>query len=94
MTASQETAATDKKAKLTVSTLSGDYTHEFPVHQKLQVVVDQTVAHLHLVAEGEWVLEHNGTQLQLDQTIEQTGLKDGDVLTLSSEEGGGGSERQ
>ena len=84
----------DKKVTLTISTLSGDDTHDFPEHHKLQVVVDQTIEKLKLVGEGPWVLEHNGTELSLEQTIKDAGLKDGDVLTLNPQEGGGGSERQ
>lgn len=84
----------DKKVKLTISTLSGDYPHDFPPHQKLQVVVEQTIAQLKLEGEGPWVLEYAGKELSLEETIEQAGLKSGDVLTLSPEEGGGASERQ
>lgn len=84
----------DKKITLTISTLSGDYTHDFPPRQKLQVVVEQTVAQLKLEGEGPWVLEHNGVELSLQQTIEAAGLKDGDILTLNQEEGGGASGRQ
>ena len=84
----------DKKVSLTVSTIeAGDYVHEYPIHQKLQVVVDQTIAHLNLVGDGPWILEHDGAELSLTETIEQAGLKDGDVLTLSGQEGGGGSDR-
>jgi len=83
----------DKKVTLTISTLSGDYTHDFPEHQKLQVVVDQTIDKLKLVGEGPWILEQDGTELSLEQTIKDAELKDGDVLTLNPQEGGGGSER-
>jgi hypothetical protein len=84
----------DKKVTLTISTLSGDYTHDFPEHQKLQVVIKQTIEKLELTGDGPWILEHNGVELSPEQTIEQAGLKDGDVLTLNPQEGGGGSERQ
>jgi hypothetical protein len=94
MTPEADQANEDKKVTLVVSTLSGDYTHAFPGHQKLEVVVQKTVEKLKLVGEGPWILEHQGTELQLDQTIESAGLKDGDILTLSPQEGGGGSERQ
>lgn len=84
----------NKKVTLTISTLSGDYTHDFPPHQKLQVVAEQTVHELKLEGPGPWILEHNGVELSLQQTIEQAGLKDGDIMTLNQEEGGGASERQ
>jgi hypothetical protein len=83
-----------KKVSLTVSTLSGDYSHDFPEHQKLQVVIEQTIRELKLTGDGPWILEHNGVELSPDQTVEGAGLKDGDVLTLNPQEGGGGSERQ
>ena len=84
----------DKKVTLTISTLSGDHTDDFPEKQKLQVVVEQTIEKLSLVGEGPWILEHDGAELTLTQTIEEAGLSDGDVLTLNPQEGGGGSERQ
>lgn len=84
----------DKKVTLTISTLSGDYTDDFPEHQKLQVVIEQTVDKLNLQGDGPWILEKDGVELSPEQTIERAGLKDGDVLTLNSQEGGGGSERR
>ena len=83
-----------KKVTLTISTLSGDYTHDFPEHQKFQVVIAQTIDALELEGDGPWILEKDGIELSHEQTIEQAGLKDGDVLTLNPQEGGGGSERQ
>jgi hypothetical protein len=84
----------DKKVTLTISTLSGDYTHDFPEQQKLQVVIDQTIEKLKLTGEGPWILEHNGVELSPTATIKAAGLKDDDVLTLNPQEGGGGTERQ
>jgi hypothetical protein len=83
----------DKKITLTVSTLSGDYTDDFPRKQKLQVVVHKAIMEIHLEGPGPWILEHDGTELPQDQTIENAGLKDGAVLTLNPQEGGGGSRR-
>jgi hypothetical protein len=84
----------DKKVTLTVSTIdAGDYTHDYPIHQKLEVVVQQTIEHLKIVGDGPWILELDGNELPLTETIEQSDLKDGDVLTLSGQEGGGGSNR-
>ncbi len=84
----------DTKVELTISTLSGDFTHEFESHQKLQVVVEQAAAKLELEGDGPWILEHEGKELSLQDTIAQSQLKSGDVLTLSPEEGGGASKRQ
>jgi predicted RNase H-like nuclease (RuvC/YqgF family) len=85
------TAHTEKKVELTISTLNGDYSHEFQSHQKLQVVVTQTIKKLELVGEGPWLLEKNGVELDQELTVEEAGLKSGDVLTLNPQEGGGGS---
>lgn len=81
----------DKKITLTVSTLSGDYTDEFRPRQKLKVVVEKAIKEIPLEGPGPWILEHEGTELSQDQTIEEAGLKDGAVLTLNPQEGGGGS---
>ena len=83
----------DKKITLTVSTLSGDYTDDFPPKQKLQVVVEKAIKEIPLEGAGPWILEHEGTELSQDQTIEDAGLEDGAVLTLNPQEGGGGSRR-
>ena len=80
----------DKKVTLTISTLSGDYNHDFKPDTQLKEVVDETIKKLKLAGEGPWILEHNGHVLNQEQTIEQAGLKDGDVLTLNPQEGGGG----
>lgn len=85
------THGSDKKVTLIISTLSGDYTHDFPEHQKLQVVIQQTIDALQLQGSGPWILEKDGVELDPGQTIEEAGLKDGDVLTLNPQEGGGGS---
>lgn len=83
----------DHKVTLTISTLSGDYTDDFPARQKLQAVVERTVAKLHLVGNSPWVLERGGVELDQGLTIESAELTNGDVLTLSPPEGGGGSGR-
>ena len=83
----------DKKITLTVSTLSGDYTDDFPPKQKLQAVVGKAIEKIPLQGEGPWILEHDGTELSQDQTIEEAGLEDGAILTLNQEDGGGGSSR-
>ncbi len=83
----------DKKITLTVSTLSGDYSDEFPPKQKLKVVVEKAINEIRLEGPGPWILEHEGTELSQDRTIEDAGLEDGDVLTLNPQDGGGGSGR-
>ena len=83
----------DKKVTLTITTLEGDYTHDFPENQKLTVVVKKTIDELKLQGEGPWILEKGGVELDQELTIAQASLKDGDVLTLNPQEGGGGSER-
>ena len=84
----------DKKVTLTISTLSGDFTHDFKSGAELTEVVEKAIKRLKLVGEGPWILEHNGRTLNQEQTIKQAGLKDGEVLTLNPQEGGGGSSRQ
>jgi hypothetical protein len=84
----------EKKVELTITTLSGDFEHRFDDDETLQAVVDETIKHLKLVGEGPWVLEFNGVELPLGQTIEQAKLDNGNVLTLNPQEGGGGSERE
>ncbi len=83
----------DNKVTLTVITLSGNYTDEFNVHQKLQHVIDKTFTKLHIQpAQGEvWVLTYNGTELNPAQTIEEARLPNGAQLQLAPKEGGGGS---
>lgn len=83
----------DKRITLTVSTLSGDHTDEFPPKQKLKVVVEKAIKEIALEGRGPWILEHEGTELSQDHTIEAAGLEDGDILTLNPQEGGGGTRR-
>lgn len=47
----------DKKVTLTVSTLSGDHTDEFPPKQKLKVVVEKAIKEIPLEGPGPWILE-------------------------------------
>lgn len=83
--------AATKRVTLTISSLSGDYTHAFEEHAKLSHVVEQAVKKIPLTGEGPWILEYNGRVLNQQETIKQAELKDDDVLTLNPEEGGGGS---
>lgn len=85
----------EKPNKLTLSivTLSGNYSDEFNVHQKLQHVVDATFKELGIQpAPGEeWLLKNGDTTLTLTQTIEDAKLQDGTTLMLAPREGGGGT---
>ncbi len=97
MAAGEVEAGNDRKMRLTISTLNGDFTDDFPEHMRLQKVVDKAIEKLKLVGNGPWVLELDGKELDLNQTIEHAekeGLDEGDVLTLNTEEGGGGSDRE
>jgi hypothetical protein len=87
----EQQSAAEKKITLTISTLSGDYTHPFAEDVKLKHVVKKTIDELRIVGEGPWILEYDGAELDQEQTIKHAKLKDGDVLTLNPEEGGGGS---
>lgn len=84
--------AKDSKITVTVTTLSGNYTDEFNIHQKLQHVVDKAFHALHIVpAEGEvWELRYNNVVLNLPQNLEEAGIPDHATLTLAPQEGGGG----
>jgi hypothetical protein len=82
------------KVTLTVSTLSGDFTHAFKRDDTLDEVVVRTIHKLKLVGDGPWVLEHDGVVLDQTQTVGHAGLQDGAVLTLNPQEGGGGSRGQ
>ena len=78
-------AKPNRKLTLTITTLhGGDYTHAFRSEQQLTDVVKGTIKKLKLAGEGLWILEHDGSVLNQEQTIVQAGLKDGDVLTLKS----------
>jgi hypothetical protein len=78
---------------LTVQTLSGTVEHQFNVHEKLQTVVDFTVAKLKLkLPPGEiWELRLGSNLLDLSQTIAQAGVPDHAVLKLAPRESGGGA---
>jgi predicted RNase H-like nuclease (RuvC/YqgF family) len=90
----EDAASSDaaRKVELTVSTLSGDYTHAFAEHDKLEHVIEKTIKALELQGEGPWILEFDGRELSHSETIKEAKLQDGDVLTLNPQGGGGGSE--
>src|SRR5690348_5725549 len=83
----------ENKVTLTVITLSGNYSDDFNVHQRLQHVVDKTFEELTITpAPGEqWVLRYNNVVLDLARTIGDAGIPDGATLELAPVEGGGGA---
>ena len=81
------------KVTLTVITLSGNYSDEFNVHQRLQHVIDKAFNELTIKpAPGEqWVLRYNNAVLDPNRTIEEAAIPDGAMLELAPVEGGGGA---
>ncbi len=73
-----------KKDKILVKVLIENdklYTHEFNLNQKLQVIVNQTLEHLNITSENRELKREDGTPvLDLTQTVEETGLRDGETL--------------
>ena len=78
--------------RLTVETLSGNFTDEFAIDQKLQDVIDKAFRSLEIKPNpGEtWVLQYEGADLDPQSTIVDSKIADGAILTLAPEEGGGG----
>jgi TUG ubiquitin-like domain len=82
----------EHKIHLTIETLSGKYEHAFNPHDKLQLVVDETLKHLKIKpAPGDiWQLQYNGATLTLSLTIMEAHIPNNAVLTLATKESGGG----
>ena len=82
------------QVRLTVVTLSGNYSDTYNRHQKLDHVVSTTLKELGVQPPpGEvWILTYNGDILDQSRTIESYQLPDGAVLQLAAKEGGGGGE--
>ena len=74
-----------KKDKITITVrIENDrvYTHDYNPNQKLQVVVNQTLEHLGITAEGRQLRRDDGSPLNdLILTIEDAGIRDGEILT-------------
>ena len=85
--------AKENKITITVTSLSGNYTDEFNIHQKLQHVMDKAFEALHIVpaAGEEWQLRYNDVVLSLTQSLEDAKIPNHAKLTLAPREGGGGS---
>jgi hypothetical protein len=83
--------AKDKKIKVDVVTLSGDYSHKYDDDTLLSVVVADAVKHLKLVTDDTWILEFDGQPVSANLTLMAAGVKDGDELEYHAPEGGGGS---
>jgi hypothetical protein len=82
------------RVHLKIVTLSGNFSHEFNVHDRLQLVVDETLKHLHIIpAEGEvWILSLHDRDVDLKKTIEQEHIPNDATLKLAAKEGGGGAQ--
>lgn len=82
----------EHKIHLAIETLSGKYQHAFNPNDKLQQVVDDTLDHLKIKpAPGDvWQLQYNGVTLTLSLTISEAHIPDHAVLTLATQESGGG----
>ena len=72
------------KNKLTIGVLIEEdklYKEEYPVNQKIQVIVNKTCEHLGITPEGRELKREDGTVIQdFKQTIEDVGLYDGENL--------------
>jgi len=73
-----------KEKKLTVKVLIENdqvFADEYNSNQKIQVIVNKTLAHLKIEAEGRELRREDGTPiLDLNQTIEELGVTIGEVL--------------
>lgn len=73
-----------KKEKLTIKVLiEGDkaFTDEYNANQKIQVIVNKTLAHLKINSEGRELRREDGTPiLDLGKTIEDIGILEGECL--------------
>lgn len=81
------------KISITVVSLSGNFTDEFNIHQKLRHVMDKAFEALHIVpAQGEeWQLRYNDAVLNLDESIEDAKIPNHAKVTLAPREAGGGA---
>ena len=79
---------------ITVASLSGAYSDEFDIGQKLQDVIDKAFLSLDIKpAPGEdWQLSYEGRVLGPQTTIEEQKIPDGATLRLAVREGGGGCQ--
>ena len=86
--------AKPQQIHLTVQTLSGPFTGDFEVDQKLQDVINKAFLSLDIKpAPGEvWELSYGGVRLDPQTTIEENHLPEGATLLLAPHEGGGGQE--
>ncbi len=73
-----------KKEKLEIKVLiEGDktYSEEYNYNQKIQVIVNKTLAHLGIDSEGRELRREDGTPiLDWTKTIEDVGILDGETL--------------
>jgi len=73
-----------KKEKLTVKVMiEGDkqFIDEFNPNQKVQVIVNKTLAHLHITADGRELRHEDGQPItDFSKTIEESNIQDGENL--------------
>ena len=78
--------------RLTVQTLSGSFSEEFGIDQKLQDVIEKAFLTLDIkpTPGDEWALRYENDVLDPQTTIASNKIPDGATLTLAPKEGGGG----
>ena len=73
-----------KNEKLTVKVLIENdqvFSDEYNPNQKVKVIVNKTLAHLSITAEGRELRHEDGTPItDFDQTIEEASIADGETL--------------
>jgi len=73
-----------KKEKIDIKVLIENdrvYSDEYNLNQKLQVIVNKTLEHLAITADGRELKREDGTPLlDLSRTIEEVGIRDGETL--------------
>lgn len=73
-----------KNEKLTVKVLIENdhvFSDEYNPNQKVKVIVNKTLAHLNITAEGRELRHEDGTPItDLDQTIEEASIENGETL--------------
>lgn len=86
--------ANDNKITLTVASLSGSFTDDFNIHQKVDHIIKEANRQLNITpASGEkWQLTRpDDSVIDPNLTIAGAGLTSGMTLTYAPEESGGGA---
>jgi hypothetical protein len=73
-----------KKEKILIKVMIENnqvYSHEYNPNQKLQVIVNQTLEHFNITAEGRELKREDGTPLtDLTLRIDETTIREGETL--------------